>query len=336
MEQWEFLNVMNSPAFIVKNAKIVQANTAALQHNIELNAPITDYICTGLEEYEGFSSGKLCLGLKINSISYSASVTFVDGCQLFCLNSELTAPEFRAFSLAAQYLREPLSSAMCGAELLLVELGDNEAAKEKLARLNKNLYKLLRAITNMSDAALYRTQQLQHPERCDITAITREIFEKATCLAQKAERKLEYKLPKNSIYSNVDRQKLERGILNMLSTALKYSPTDSVVSAELKNVGNRLYFTVKNSISRNLSENPFTRYLREPGLENIESGIGLGMAIVQAVAYTHCGTVLMEQPKRNSVRITLTLPIQEGNNLFLHSSVLYPTDYAGGMDIILL
>lgn len=336
MEQWEFLNVLNIPAFAVKEGKVVQANLPALQHNIEINTLIAEYIRTGLQEYENFSSGKLCLGLKINSIPYAACVTCVEDCHLFCLESEFAEPEFRAFSLAAQHLREPLSGAMCGAELLLSELDENEVAKAKLARLNKNLYKLLRTITNMSDAALYRAQQLQHHEFVDITAISREVLEKATNLAIKAGRTLEYNLPKESIYSLADRQKLERGILNMLSNALRYSPAGSTVFAELKHFENRLYFTVENTLKQSISDNPFSRYLREPGIECSENGIGLGMSIVQSVATSHGGTVLMEQTNTNTIRITLALTIQVNTSLSFRSPVLYPTDYAGGMDTTLL
>ncbi len=336
MEQWEFLNTLNSPAFAVKEGKIVQANIPALQRNIEVGTPVADYIRTGLQEYQNYSSGKLCLGLSINNIPCTACVTCVDESHLFCLESEFAEPEFRAFSLAAQHLREPLSGAMYGAELLLSELGENEAAKEKFARLHKNLYKLLRTVTNMSDAALYRAQQLQQQELGDITAISREIFEKTANLAQKANRNLVYKLPKESIYSMADRQKLERGILNMLSNALKYSPTGSTVFAELKHFENRLYFTVENTLNQNISGNPFTRYLREPGIESCENGIGLGMTIVQSVATSHGGTVLMEQTRKNTVRITLTMTVQSNNSLLLRSPVLYPTDYTGGIDKMLL
>ncbi len=336
MDQWEFLNALNYPAFIVKEGKIVQANVPALQHNIEVDVPITSYLCTGLEEYEHFSSGKLCLGLQISGVTYNACITCMDDYQLVSLDSEYATPEFRAFSLAAQYLREPLSGAMCGVELLQDELGENEAAKEKLARLNKNLYKLLRAVTNMSDAGLYRTQQLQNLEQCNIASIAKEVFEKTEALAQKANRKLEYRLPDEVINAQVDRQKLERGILNMLSNALKYSPDGSTVFAELKCIQNRLYFTVENTLNQNIADNPFARYLREPGIESSANGIGLGMAIVQSVATSHGGTLLMEQTRKNTVRITLAMTVQSSNSLLLRSPVLYPTDYAGGLDKTLL
>lgn len=336
MEQWEFLNTLNYPAFIVKEEMIVQANIPALQHNIEINVPIANYICTGMEEYKNFTSGKLCLGLQINGVTCNACISCMADYQLVCMDSEYATPEFRAFSLAAQYLRGPLSGAMCSAELLQDELDENDAAKEKLARVNQNLYKLLRTINNMSDISLYQAQKLQHQELCDITAIIQEVFEKTADLAAKANKTLKYKLPANHICSLADRERLERGILNMLSNALKYSPDGSSVHAELKSIGKRFYIIVENVMIHSIEDNPFARYLREPGIESSVNGIGLGMAIVQAVAVSHGGTVLMEQTPENTVKITLAITTQESNALRLRSPVLYPTDYAGGIDNTLL
>lgn len=336
MKQWEFIDAMNDPAFIVKKGIVVKANVPALQRNIEPDTPVAMYICTGSQDYESFSDGKLSLGLCINTIHYGACVTCVDDCHLFCLDSDRIMPELQAFSLAAQHLREPLSRAMNGAELLLTDLGENDAAKEKLARLNKNLYRLLRVISNMSDAALYQSQQSQNQEFCNISAIAQEIFEKSADLAEKANRKLEYKLPSESIFSLADRQKLERCILNMLSNAWKHSPSESTVLAELKQVDNRIYFTIENALSQDFPNNPFVRYLREPGIACSENGIGLGMAIIQAVAVSHGGTVLIEQTKNNTVKITLTISLRCSSSLQLCSPVLYPIDYTGGMDKALL
>lgn len=335
MEQWEFLNALNSPAFVVKEGTVIQANAPALQRSVETGTPIAEYICDDAREYESFSSGKLCLGLKINSILFNASVTCVHDYHLFCLDSEYSTPEFQAFSLAAQHLREPLSGAILSSELLLDELKDNDTAMQKFGRLNKNLHRLLRAVTNMSDVALYSARQFQNHEVIDLAAVVREIFEKAANFAQKANRKMEYKVPAESIYSSADRQKLERGILNMLSNAFKYSQDGSTVLAEFRHIGNRAYITVENNINQAITDNPFTRYLREPGIECCNNGIGLGMAIVQSVAISHGGTVLIEQPA-NAVKITMAIAIQESNAIFFRSPVLYPTDYAGGIDKTLL
>ena len=336
MEQSEFLNALTCPAFFVENGQVVQANIPALQRNIEIGAAIANYICVGLEEYQEFTQGKLSLSLKISGINYPACVSVTEKGQLFSLETEYQEPELKAFSLAATQLREPLANVMTEAELLGRNIKDNDDALAQLSQINRNLNRLLRAISNMSDASLYQTQQAERLQTENITSVFSEILEKALVLTEKTERELICNLPDSRILTLVDRQKLERAVLNLLSNAIKYSPAGSKINTDLTQIGKRLYFTVENTLSGELAKNPFSRYLREPGLENGQSGVGLGLSIVRSVAASHGGVLLMQQLPENKIRFTLTIAIRNQANLSLHSPVILPVDYAGGRDQALL
>ncbi len=336
MEHTEYLNKLMCPAFLVKDGVITQANPSALQCGIALGTSIADYMEFGKEEYESFAGGRLCLTLHIMQTPYNACVTQSEQFHLICLESPYEAPELRAFALAAQQLRAPLSNAMASAELLKDSLPTDEKSVMQFAQINQSLHQLLRAVSNMSDAALYKAQQLQKTETRDVTALFAEILEKAAQLAEKADRKLDWKVPGTAISCAVDTQKLERAILNLLSNALRHSPSDSTVCAQLKRVNNRLYFSVENQRNTFLSADPFTRYLRAPGLEPGPSGVGLGMSIVHSIAAAHGGTVLMEFPTEDTVRFTLAMAIRTAKPGKLRSPILLPVDYAGGNDRTLL
>lgn len=332
MKQSEFLNKLMGPAFWVQAGQVLGANISALQRNIAINTPVADYILAGAEEYAAFTTGKLCLTLVISNTQYIACVTPWENGHLFCLETEYDAPELRAFALASQQLRGPLASAMAGTELLISDAAEDENTLQKLAQVNHSLHRLLRIVCNMSDAAIYKAQQAQNQETGDIVSILQEILEKTTTLAEKANRKLTYKLPNETAVSLADRQKLERAILNMISNALRFSPAESTISAQLKKHNQRLYFTVENPLAQQFVNEPFFRYLREPSLENSRAGIGLGLSIIQSIASAHGGTVLMELTPDNTVRFTLTMAIRSSKTSPLRSPVLLPVDYAGGKD----
>ena len=336
MEHTEYLNKLMCPAFLAKDGVIVTANPSALQHGITLNTSITDYLEFGKEEYASFESGRLCLTLHIMQTPYNASVTPLGQMQLFCMESQYDLPELRAFALAAQQLREPLSNAMASADLLKSNLPTDEKFVMQFAQINQSLHQLLRTVSNMSDAALYKAQQLQKTEARDITALVDEILEKAAPLAEKAGRKLDWQIPGKAIICAVDSQKLERAILNLLSNALRHSPAGSAIYAQLKQVDKRLYFSIENKRDSSASSDPFTRYLREPGLESGPSGVGLGMSIVHSVAAAHGGTVLMEFPTEDTVRFTFAMAIRAAKSGKLRTPILLPVDYAGGNDRMLL
>ena len=325
------------PAFLVKEGAVIQANQDALQRQVRLGDSVHDLISIGTEEYASFSGGRLCLTLQISGITYSASVTTADDCHLFTLDAVYEDPAMRAYALAAQQLREPLSNAMLSTDLLLPNdtIQKDPEALRLVAQVNRSIHQLLRAISNMSDAPICRTQGYRM-ETCDIVSVFDEILEKSTQLLSQANRTLQSDIPDKILLCLADREKLERAVLNLLSNAAKFSPSGSAIRAQLRFSTNRILFTVENESDFIGTQNLFSRHLRQPGLDNEPSGIGLGMSIVQAVAAAHGGTVLVEHPENAGTRITMTLGIKKATGTTLRSPVYLPTDYAGGRDHALL
>lgn len=337
----QMLEQLICPAFIVKDGIITHANQAALQRQIKLNTNIDDLICIGKEEYEMYTGGKLCLTLSIEDIPYSATVTAAQDHQIFCLASDYEDPELRAFALAAQQLREPLAKAMVSTELLLPNdtVREDPEAAQYLAQVNRSLHQLLRAVCNMSDAAQYATTQRSNMQTRDVTGIFEEVLEKAVALTAQAERTLVYSVPNQSVFCPADEEKLERAILNLLSNAMKFTPKCGTINASLNHSGNRLLFTVQDSgqgAGPQVRSNMFSRFLREPGIEDGRSGIGLGMSIVRSVAAAHGGTLLIEHPENAGIKITMTISLTQTSDNILRSPIKLPIDYAGGHDHCLL
>ena len=336
MEPSEFLDKLVFPAFLVQDGQIIHANIAALERNVAIGSCIADIISVGNQEYQVFTQGKLCLTLKINEMTYHANVSVLENAHLFSLETEYSNPQLRVLALAAEQLRGPLSNAFAGTELLSDTIPADSETKEHLAQVNHSLYQLLRMVSNMSDTVLYHAEQMRNLETIEMVSKFEEILEKASALSEKAKKHITFTLPNNKVFSMSDIQKLERGILNMLSNALRYSPANSEISAKLSVMNNRLFFTVENPLSQAFSNEPFFRYLREPALTWGQSGIGLGLSIIRSVATAHEGTVLMELTDQNTVRFTMTIAIREKNTTMLRSPILLPTDYAGGKDRTLL
>ncbi len=329
------------PAFLVKDGIILYANQSALDRQLSIDTPVSELISTGKEEYDLYTGGRLCLTLCICGVFCEASITQADSFHLFCLESPYEEPEFRAYALAAQHLRDALTSAMSSAELLLpgIATQENPQLQQQAAQLNRSLHQLLRTVCNMSDASLYRSYQSSRMQTRDVAAFFEEILEKASFLAAKANKKLVYKCPNQRIPCLIDEEKLERALLNLISNAIKYTPEGSTIEASLHRNGSRLYFTVQNSgdgVSSQELRNIFSRFLREPGIEDGRNGIGLGMSIVRSVAAIHGGTVLMEQPANAGLRLTMTIADQSPDSTQLHDNTHLILDYAGGWDHALL
>lgn len=325
------------PAFYVENGIITHVNTMAKARQISEGMKVADLIVCGNQEYAEFISGRLDLTLNICESHCSAYVFREDNTDIFCLESPFAQPELRAFSLAAQHLREPLSNAIINMNTLIpnAELLSNPATKEQLSNVSRNLQQMLRILCNMSDSADYG-----HPadmETRNAVSVFAEILEKCKTMLEKAGVNLQIQLPNEDVFSLIDEKMLNRAVLNLLSNAVKFSTGTKSLEVSLQHKNNRLYFSVtqENAGSHGC---PLTvsRYLREPSIEDGRNGIGLGLYLVHAVASAHGGAVLMEQLPNEQLRTTMTVAVRKSDTQILRSPVRLPYDYAGERDHCLL
>lgn len=328
------------PAFLVKDGIITAANTPAKLRQFLPGLNICDMLETGADEYADLQDGQLSLMLRCNDIYYDTTLIRQGQETLFVLAPEFSQPELKALSLAAQHLREPLSNAMNNADLLLPSdtIQADPVLYEKILQINRSLYQLQRAISNMSDCAKLQQGTDVLSELRDAVQILEEILEKACAMLSASGISLKYSLPKEVIYTQVNAAILERGILNLISNAAKQSDCGAEITVTVSKTKDNICILVENTasnLSMQLQRNLFDRYLRQPDIEDGRAGIGLGLSIVRGAAYQHGGTVLT-QIKDRSFRITFSVRIRSSSQNNLRTPVQLFYDYAGGRDHTLL
>lgn len=325
---------LRQPAFCVQDGIIVKVNSAADCRMIHSGIPVKQLLKTGEEEYSEFSGGCLYLTLNVCDQELGFSVSRKNGFDLFQLEQDAQSPELQSLALAARELREPLASIMISADHLFPEASEDPAVNTQIARINQGLYQMLRLISNMSDAGRYASSGSCSMEVKNIPALLDEISTKAAALVEHAGIKLEYSGISEDIYGLVSAELLERAILNIVSNALKFSASGSSIQSKATRRGNKLYLSMLDSgtgLSEHARGNLFSRYTREPGLEDGRFGMGLGFVIIRSAAQQHGGTVLVDQPDGCGTRVTLTLSIRPGSADHVRSPILR-VDYAGERD----
>jgi len=330
------LDLMIHPAFSVIDGTVRHVNAAARSQLVYEGSAITDQLFTGQQEYADFKDGCLYLALRLGSGVCNASVTRMADADIFVIEQEENQAELQAMALAARELRQPLSNVMTVADRLFPVIGneDDPALQDQVARINRGLYQMLRIIGNMSDAYRYSRDIGTSCQSRDVCALVQELFSSHAALIRHANIELNYSVPRESIYCLIDEEKLERAVSNILSNAIKFSRPGDWINARLVRSGRLLYLTVQDSgtgIQPNLRGSVYSRYLREPGIEDSRYGIGLGMVLIRSAAAAHGGTVLIEQPADQGVRVTMTLQIRQSNETVTRSP-MHSIDYAGERD----
>ena len=326
---FSLLEMIEHPAFCVRDGIIICANKAAQQKLFEKGSAVISFLPQDALAYQAFTGGCLYLNVTSAHVTCGASVTRIEDFDLFVLDTE--GAKLEAFALAAMQLKMPLCNIVNLIEELIV--GDKQY-EARSGSLRQNVYQLSRLVSNISDADWLRTDSSAKRELTNLTEFFAELMDKMDSTVSSAGCYLEFENLTETVSGLVDRELLTRAISNILSNAVKFSPKGSVIHAKLTQSDNFLYVTVTDpGDAQEARCNVFTRYLRSAGIEDKRHGLGLGMAIVHAVATDHGGTVLVDTPENGGTRVTMSISLQQPRHSILRSPVSIPrVDRTTGLD----
>lgn len=322
------------PAFTVTDGKILECNHAAAYIGLAPQQVVASLLDRP-EDYGDFNGDCLYLPMTVGNTDFSAAIYKREGFDLFLLDYELEQ-QLLTFSLVSQKMRAPLADLMLCAEQLLQKLPESDSAVS--ANMRRSMNQLHRMACNMSDAARYSSETTLHQSTIDIAALINEVMERVCTIAEQNGIVVCYDKLNKPVDGLADAEKLERAVLNLMSNAMKVTPAGKTIRVSLRHSGNRLLFQVQdggNGMQEDIRPTAFSQYQRKPSLFEYNRGLGLGMVIVRSAAAAHGGTLLLEHPKDEGLRITLSLAVRRNATPHL-GSPLPVIDYAGGKDHALL
>lgn len=319
------IDFLDKPAFSVENGIIKSVNKAAAALCLTEGQPISDILGQGAQAYEVYQGGALFITTTIAGIPTPTAVFRVENQDIFLPETALSDQGAQTLALAAQHLRAQLSSVMATVQA---------QHTDESGQLNRGLHRLQRTICNMADLSRYRSAS-PAMELMDITSVFGEIIEKASVLLQSDSVEIQYVAPENPIYSLVNYEMLERAVYNLLANAVKFSGEKVRLKIKLTQNKSSVLFTIEDNgsgIDTSLYASIYSRYLRQPAIEDGLHGIGIGMALVQTVAGAHGGTVLISAPENSGTKITFSIALRQRDSATVHTTIIRPVDYSGGYD----
>ncbi len=210
----------------------------------------------------------------------------------------------------AHELRTPISNLMGKAQVTLARERPVEQYKEVLETSIEELTRLNRIITDMLFLAQVSQPQTQVPLKpvslADEVTRVSELFEfsaeqKGIALRQQG-------------WGTVmgDRLMVQRALSNLLSNAIRHSPSGHAVDIGIERCGDAVCLWVENrgpGIAQEHLPHLFERFYRAgSGRSRLEGGTGLGLAIVKSIMQVHRGEVEVRSELNGVTRFSLVFP----------------------------
>jgi two-component system CheB/CheR fusion protein len=219
-------------------------------------------------------------------------------------------------STVGHELRNPLSALSAAAEVL--KLGAGMTLKQAGELIERQVVLLRRLADDLMDVARVGTVKFRLSiEMVDLLALLRQVAEECRPGAEAREQRFKVILPEGELRIEGDPARLRQVVTNLLTNAIKYTPTNGEVVLKMTVEGNEAVIRVQdNGAGIAPEEMPkifelFTQV--ESSMEKSEGGLGIGLAVVKAIVTLHGGTVQVKSEGRGkgsdfAVRLPFTQP----------------------------
>ncbi len=194
----------------------------------------------------------------------------------------------------AHELRTPLTVLEGNLRAILDDVYPLE--KGEIARLYDQTLHLHQLVDDLRLVAQAEARQLPlHRSPRDLTVLLEEVAELFSPLAGEKNISLDTSLPRASVFAAVDRLRFAQTLQNLLTNALQHTPAGGVISLSLQTEEETAAITVADNGDGIASEDiahVFDRFYRVDRSRTRDSGgVGLGLAIAQALIEAHDGKI---------------------------------------------
>jgi signal transduction histidine kinase len=222
--------------------------------------------------------------------------------------AEVRAQEAESKRVLAHELKTPLAS-MRGLTQLLSEFDLTEPERKRVAKLlSTEAGKLEAMVTGLLD--LERLPLRDFSTSSAVVNLSDLVAARVAFLRASTNRMLNTSI-EPGLFVRADAALIERVVDNLVGNAIKYSPSPSPISIEIRQNGPLAVLDVEDrgvGIPAEERERVFRRFVRGSSAKGTE-GLGLGLSLVAEVARWHGGSVSVEDARGGGALFHFALPL---------------------------
>jgi CheY-like chemotaxis protein len=222
------------------------------------------------------------------------------------------------FTNLSHELRNPLNAVVGWVQFLqkMQTMPVSDDGRERaLAALERNTALLTRLVDDLLDASRVVSKRMTLQTRpMGLEDVVRSTVESLRVAAEAKSMRLDALIPPHSVEVLGDAQRLTQAVWNLVSNAIKFTPTEGRVTVAVARDGADAVVVVEDDgegIAPDFLPHVFDRFRqgRSSTTRGTGGGLGLGLAIVRAVVELHGGTVNAEsEGLGRGARFTMRMP----------------------------
>ena len=214
-------------------------------------------------------------------------------------------------------LRTPLTSIRGYVDILLEREDLDPEQRAQLEVVARNGERLSRLVDDLLDIAWLDGRSMEVVRaRHDLSEIVRASVDAATPEAGRAGLELTLDVPA-TLPTVVDAQRIAQAIDNLISNAIKYTPSGGRVEVRLAVDGGRTEICVADTgigIEAGDRDQLFTRFFRARHAEEQSvQGVGLGLSIAKSIVESHGGRIEVDSEVGRGSVFRIRLPVESGS-----------------------
>jgi response regulator RpfG family c-di-GMP phosphodiesterase/signal transduction histidine kinase len=231
---------------------------------------------------------------------------------------ELDKVKTTFFTNISHELRTPLTLVLAPLETMLGQMDTPPAHRGELEIMHRNSLRLLRHINSILDISrLDAGRERLKLEPTDLSPFFGSLVESARPMAEHRGVRLDLDIDPNLPIVPLDRDKMEKILLNLVSNAIKYSEGVAgrrpVVAVQCTLDNHRLKLTVRDNgigIPDDALGRIFDRFYQvQASPVRDYQGTGIGLALVKELADLHLGSVNVESQLGEGATFTVEIPV---------------------------
>ena len=216
-------------------------------------------------------------------------------------------------------LRTPINVITSAVQLNKIKCLENDNLKENINNLEvieDNCNRLLRLINNIVDIQkIEENRNILQLSSVNIVELVENIVTSIVPYAKSKNLNLIFDTEEEEVYINVDVDKIERVILNLISNAIKFSKRTGDIKVNLK-FEKDLYIIVEDEgigIEKDKINDIFGLFTQlDNTLSRQNEGSGIGLSVVKYFVELHKGTITVDSKFGEGAKFIVKLPINEG------------------------